>query len=136
MGLVVLYWTFVAATGVYILTHGSLLECRAFLYIAAASVLSALLSILLGQGFASIELGILAIDSVLLVLLVKIVIESDRFWPMWTTAPHLVGILTHFTMLANPEIVPGAYALAQGFWAYPMLLAVCVGARNAKQRAR
>lgn len=134
MVLAILYWSFVATVGVYILKNGAALECRIYLLITVASILSVLAAIAEELNFQRMDSGILAIDAVLLALLLLVALRTNRFWPLWTTGFHSVGVATHIAMATKPDVVPGAYALAQGFWAYPMLIAICLGVRTQRRK--
>ncbi len=82
---------------------------------------------LFGTSWTGVEVGIFAIDIVALVAFIHLAINSDRFWPMWATAFHLLAVTIHTAMLAAPEIAPWAFATGAAFWAYPMLLALAIG---------
>ncbi len=78
--------------------------------------------------FASPEYGILAVDLLLLGWLGALALVTDRFWPLWATGFHLVGTVIHIARMADPTVVPNAYALGQVFWSYPVLAALASGA--------
>lgn len=82
---------------------------------------------LLGSDWQSTELGVLTVDVIVLASYTYLALRCDRFWPLWITAFHLVAVITHLAMLTNAEVVPFAYAVAQPFWAYPMLLTLIIG---------
>ncbi len=118
-----------------IIYNGLLLLCCTFCYfkggkterIAALIALVASLAswavwIFSGRHWGSTELGVLAIDLAVLLGFLAIALRTDRFWPLWATAMQLIAVATHAATLVNPDIVPRAYSLAQGFWAYPILL--------------
>jgi cytochrome bd-type quinol oxidase subunit 2 len=77
--------------------------------------------------FSEVEQGIFCVDAFLLIGLLTLALRVDRQWPLWMTGFHVVGLATHAAMLLRPEVVPRAYALAQGFWGYPMLIALVAG---------
>jgi hypothetical protein len=85
-------------------------------------------------GFVSFKLhahlvGAMLIDLAVLAALLTLALRSDKFWPLWTTAFQIIGVATHLAKFVDPAIVPRAYSIAQGFWAYPMLVALVIGAR-------
>ena len=82
-----------------------------------------------GTFHASVETGIFAVDVALLVGLGAIALFSDRFWPLWATGFHLVGVLTHGAVLAGTEVAPLAYAHALGLWSYLTLFSLAAGTR-------
>ena len=73
------------------------------------------------------ESGILLIDLALLSFLVVLALRTDRFWPLYATAFQAVGTLVHIARFADQSVWHSAYAAAQIFWAYPVLLALMVG---------
>lgn len=85
-----------------------------------------------GGAWAKLEVGIFAIDIIALFALIWLALKSSRFWPIWATAFHLLAVITHTTMIAAPQITPWALGTGSVFWAYPMLLALAVGARENK----
>jgi cytochrome bd-type quinol oxidase subunit 2 len=84
--------------------------------------------------FRQLEHGIFVVDALLLVALLVLALRVDRQWPLWMTGFHAVGLATHAAMIVRPEVVPRAYALAQGFWGYPMLIALVVGTLSLNRR--
>ncbi|TZG26192.1 hypothetical protein [Sphingomonas montanisoli] len=99
----------------------------------AGSVLTVPAASLVAQ-WQSPALGVLAVDMAVLAAFLAIALRSDRYWPLWTTAFQLVGVATHLARLADPGIIPRAYSIAQGFWAYPMLVALAIGVRESRSR--
>jgi hypothetical protein len=100
-------------------------------FVAIIMLLGSFLSIPAAHMVATIwqspEFGILAVDLVVLALLIFLLLLSDRFWPIWITAIQFVSVAIHFAVMVELTIVPRAYAMAQGFWAYPMLIVLMIG---------
>lgn len=95
---------------------------------AAALLLAAVASPLLQtSGFFKPETGILVIDLAVLSYLIVLALRSDRFWPLWAAGFQVVGTLIHVARLTDPSVWHSAYATANIFWAYPVLLALAVG---------
>ncbi|MGB5723499.1 MAG: hypothetical protein WBM39_03720, partial [Parasphingorhabdus sp.] len=67
------------------------------------------------------------IDIAALLALIYLSIRSDRFWPIWATAFHVLAVTIHTAMVVAPQITPWAFATGAVFWAYPMLLALAIG---------
>jgi hypothetical protein len=80
------------------------------------------------------EPGVLAVDIALLVGLLILALRSRRFWPMTVASLQLIAVLTHPALWLDPRILPLAYAFMQGFWAYPMMAIVIIGAVRHWQR--
>jgi hypothetical protein len=79
------------------------------------------------NDFMRAETGILIVDLMLLAYLILLALQSDRFWPLWAAGFQIVGTLIHVASLVDSTIWPSAYATAQVFWSYPVLLALGVG---------
>ena len=74
--------------------------------------------------------GLLLIDLAVLAAFFALAQRSNRFWPLWATACHLIAVTTHLVILIQPRRVLQAYAIMQGFWAYPMMIAILIGAEG------
>ncbi|WP_230770215.1 hypothetical protein [Sphingomonas sp. Leaf4] len=72
------------------------------------------------------EIGILAVDVVVLMAFLAIVALTDRFWPLWVSAFQLVSVTSHLARLLTPSTLPLAYAFAEQVWSYAMI-AVVIG---------
>lgn len=83
------------------------------------------------------QLGVLAVDLMLLIGLSALALRSDRFWPLTVASLQLIAVLTHPALWIDGKILPFGYAFMQGFWAYPMMLLVAWGAwRHRRRRYR
>ena len=81
----------------------------------------------LGERFADIERGVLAIDLAMLGGFTAVALRSCRFWPLWVAGLQLTTICGHALKTINTELLPQAYAAALYFWSYPILLILAVG---------
>lgn len=86
--------------------------------------------------FSEPEYGILAVDVMLLFWLANIAFTSDRFWPMFATGFHLIGILIHVARIAEADIPPAVYGFSQIFWSYPVMISLLVGTLVEARRAK
>ena len=134
MILQLVYWTVLAASAAFVFWRGGTPEKAGVAIIGIGSVLSVIATSELEERFRSMEWGILLVDVAVLVALLAVALRSDRFWPLWAAGFHVIGVVTHVATLVDPDIVSYAYALAQGFWAYPMLAAVVIGTWNWHKR--
>ena len=113
----------------YALRSGGTPERIGALIILAGSFLSWPAGTLFGNNFRSAELGILVVDCLVLVSYTFLALRCDRFWPLWITGFHVVAVATHLAVMVDAQIVPQAYAMAQPFWAYPMLITLWIGTK-------
>lgn len=99
----------------------------------AGSVATVVAESLPGLKVGAPHLGILAVDLLVLAGFLALVLKTDRFWPLWVSGFHLVGVATHLATLFYPSILPRAYILVQGLWAYPIMAAIVVGTLRERQ---
>lgn len=85
---------------------------------------------LFGSTFTGLELDILVIDLIALYAFIHLAMVSDRFWPLWAAAFHLLAIAVHTAAIVGPDVTPWAFAVSITFWAYPMLLALAIGSHE------
>lgn len=86
--------------------------------------------------WASARGGLIAVDLGVLFSFFALSARSDRFWPLWATAFHLIGVTTHLVLTFSPARVLQAYALVQGVWAYPIFACIVVGCVRHQRRLR
>ena len=98
------------------------------------SVLSVVAAMSFYPGWRSPEAGIFIVDLLVLAAFVNLALYSDRFWPIWVTSFHLIAVTIHVATLADRSVAALAYASAQEFWAYPMLVGIAVGTWNHRRR--
>ncbi len=78
---------------------------------------------------------LIILDFVALAVLLYVALTSDRYWPIWLAAFQLPAVVSDFTMIINPKVMPLSYALAQGFWIYPMLMVLFCATRAQGRRS-
>jgi len=86
--------------------------------------------------FDHMEAAIFVVDVAALGAFLILSLFADRFWPLWITGIHLVGVATHAAKLLDPMVVPWAYAVTQALWSYPILLLIVIGAVRHQKRLR
>jgi len=129
---VYVYYSFLFVCCGYAVWKGAHSEYVGAAIMVIGSLSSLAVGSFLGTPWINIEVEIFAIDILALVALSWLSLKSSRFWPIWATAFHLLAVSIHAAMLVAPQIKPWAFATGSVFWAYPMLLALAVGARENK----
>src|ERR1700712_4461788 len=61
-----------------------------------------------GRQGGTPEGGMLGVDCVLLIVLMAIALQSDRYWPMFAAGFHLLSVVVHLARMADRTI--GAWA--------------------------
>ena len=88
------------------------------------------------QRFAGIELGVMAVDLVLLAGFVAVALRSARFWPLWVAGLQLTAAMGHLLKGIDTGLLPHAYGAALTFWSYPILLILAAGTWRHYRRRR
>lgn len=81
-----------------------------------------------------VEGGAMAVDLATLAAFVTLALTSRRFWPLWIAGLQLTASAAHALKLFDQSLVPLAYAAAERFWSYPILLIIAIGAFRARRR--
>jgi hypothetical protein len=84
--------------------------------------------------FASVEVGVFAVDALALTAFVALALAAERWWPLWIAALQGIGTAAHAAKVVDPTVIPWAYAFALAFWSYPMLLLLAWGTWNYQRR--
>lgn len=71
--------------------------------------------------WTSVENGVLIVDVAVLLALLAVALKAERFWPLWLTALHLLGIAGHLVKMLDPVLIRWGYAFLIAIWSYPML---------------
>ena len=103
----------------------------------AASILTPIVLSPIAERYARIESGELLIDCAVLAAFTLVALRSDRFWPLWLAGLQLTTSLAHFLKAVHLDMMPSAYAVAERFWSYPILIILAVGTwRGHRRRMR
>jgi hypothetical protein len=93
--------------------------------VATTVILGSLLSAVLIEQTSELwqgsEPGIFVIDGIMLVIFVAIMIKSDRFWPIWTTAAQLLSVLAHIGPLLRNAHIAVPFAVSEQLWSWFIL---------------
>ena len=129
-----LYWTLLTLTCGYALTLGRSDERIVGAVCVIASVVTALALSPWRQRYSGVETGELLIDIVTLGAFVFVALRSQRFWPLWVAGLQLTTSMSHMLKAVDAGLVPQAYAAAEKFWSYPILLILAIGTWRGHRR--
>lgn len=88
------------------------------------------------QRFAGMEIGVMAVDLVLLAGFIAVALRSVRFWPLWVAGLQLTAAMGHLLKGIDTNLLPHAYGAALTFWSYPILLVLAAGTWRHYRRRR
>lgn len=81
----------------------------------------------LGRPYADKSVLLLAMDFPLLLALGAIAFRTDRFWPLWLVALHLLSVCAEIATIIDKQVLARQYQAAQAFWSIPMQLLLALG---------
>lgn len=85
------------------------------------SLLSAMLIDQTSELWQGSEPGVFVIDVIMLAIFVAVMIKSDRFWPIWTTAAQLLSVLAHIGPLLRNAHIAVPFAVSEQLWSWFIL---------------
>ena len=133
----VLFIAILLVTCGYALVRGGAPErCAGGLLIGAFVIDEIVHRLVDGRAYATVEMGSAIVDLTLLALLVVLAHRSTRFWPLWVAGWQLAAVVAHAAKLIDSTMQATGYAVQAQVWAYPMVLAVGIGAVRHRLRRR
>lgn len=129
-----LYWTLLALTCGYAMTIGRADERIVGAVCVIASVITAFALSPWRHRYSGVETGELLIDIVTLGVFVFVALRSQRFWPLWVAGLQLTTSMSHMLKAVDLGLDAQAYAAAEKFWSYPILLILAVGTWRGHRR--
>ena len=132
---IIIYLTLLVASCGYALWRGDRDARIAAIVCLVATALTVML-LTPGPGrYRFVESGAMIVDLATLTAFVLIALGSHRFWPLWVAGLQLTASTAHALKLFDASLMPYAYAAAERFWSYPILLIIALGAFRADRRA-
>ena len=86
------------------------------------------------RRYALVESGVMMVDLATLAAFVTLALFSQRFWPLWVAGLQMTASAAHAIKLIDAALVPLAYAVAERFWGYPILVIIALGAFRHRRR--
>lgn len=131
---IIFYLGLLAASCGYALWRGD----RDARFAAVVCIVATALTVILltpgQQRYQLVESGAMIVDLATLAAFVVLALFSERFWPLWVAGLQLTASTAHALKLFDTDLVPLAYAMAERFWSYPILLIIAAGAYRARRR--
>jgi len=129
-----LYWTLLALICGYALTFGRADARLVAMVCVIASVVTAFVLSPFHSRYAQVEIGELLVDLLTLGAFIFVALRSDRFWPLWVAGLQLTTSMSHMLKAIDLGLIPQAYAAAEKFWSYPILLILAIGTWRSHHR--
>lgn len=109
-------------------------------YVGIICIIGALATTLVlsphAERFQSVEMSVIAVDLAVFAGFLIVALRSERFWPLWVAGLQLTALMGHFLKGIDNHLLPRAYGIALGFWAYPIVFILAVGTWRSHQRMR
>jgi uncharacterized membrane protein len=102
-------------------------ERQGMAIIVIGSITTAVVAAIAKNDFQHISHWFLLIDLCVLLAFVRLLFDSQKYWPIWVGSLQLIAVIINLLDILLPKNLPDAYAMLQGFWVYPMLFAVMAG---------
>jgi hypothetical protein len=102
-------------------------EAYGALIFLAGTVATLAFVLLFGAAWTSPEYGLVIIDAVVLLAMIHLAMVSDRFWPIWFAAFHLIAFVSHASTIASNDIMPWVAVTGVIFWAWPAKITLFIG---------
>jgi hypothetical protein len=109
------------------LSYGAREEKIGMIIIFTGSLVTTILAFIGHLDVARMAVWFLAADAVVLAALIRLSFSSRKYWPVWVGSLQMITVVIHVLELLLPRTVPVAYAILQGFWVYPMMIAIMGG---------
>lgn len=134
-------WIFLAilvSATAYIFVRGAREAKAALAILLTAYFGTAILMVILEDGeanWSAPQPWIAVLDTISFLLLVRIALKSDRFWPMPVAALQIIPALTPLIVAVGEDLARQAIGITQGIWSY-LQLAILIGATWRHNRRR
>jgi hypothetical protein len=121
------FWTVCALCLFLAFRFGERDEKRSMTIIAVGSASTAVVAAIANINHWDVALFILFVDICVLISFVRVMFESQKFWPIWIGSLQLISVVINILDVLASSTLPAAYDMLQGFWVYPMFLAIMAG---------
>ena len=135
--LVILFRLLLPLVALYAFWRGTRDERLVAAICVAGAIVSKLVVSPFDERYMAVEPAIMAVDTLMLVAFIYIALNSKRFWPLWIAGLQLTTIFGHVLMAVSSDLIPKAYGMALGFWAYPIIFILAIATwRSAKWKTK
>lgn len=118
----------------YAIARGGAPERLAGVSLVIAALSTRLLQSAISTRFVKVEAGMLVVDLILLIVLLVIAANADRYWTMWMAALQALGAGAHLVRLLDHDVLRFVYALLTAIWSYPIVILLVAGTARHRRR--
>ena len=86
-----------------------------------------------GVDWSRHDVDLAIVDILTFLAAATLALFSTRFWPLWMAGFCCVGAAVNIAVAMSPGLAPKVYAYTEGFWAYPAIAAIAIGAFGRRQ---
>lgn len=129
----IFFWVLFFGTTGYVLVKGSRLARHAIAIMIFGVVATTAAYALGTHKWLPMNQTVLAIDSVALLLFAALAVRSRQLWPVFLVGWQLATVVIHIGSMFAVKLMPDAYGIGQGIWAY-LQFATIFGATLAERR--
>jgi multisubunit Na+/H+ antiporter MnhC subunit len=114
----VLFWLLFLSATAYILFKGDVLKRVAIGIMIFGVTATTIIYVSGSHKWLPLNLSILAIDLIALLAFIWISARSRQIWPLLLVAWQLAAVTIHVASSFAVDLIPRAYGIGQGIWAY------------------
>ena len=119
------FWLLMLLTCAFALAFGGR-DGRRFVVISAAAVLLTIPAQRAGSGQAT-QYWLMTVDLLAFVALLWLMLQSQRYWPVWVSACQLMTVLSHVATLLLQSFSDRIYEGLSTVWIIPLMLFAIIG---------
>lgn len=102
----------------------------------AASLLTLAVATTVNLRFQQVELGILAVDAILLLALLIIAVKANRRWTLLVATMQILIVMGHTAKAVHPNLARSAYVMVTESWPFLQLTVLMIGTEFHRQRRK
>jgi hypothetical protein len=135
MAVGIIFWLlFLSATG-YILLKGNPTQRHAIGIMIFGVVATTIAFVAGSHKWLPLNFAVLGIDIVALALFVRLAIRSNNIWPLLLVGWQLATVVIHLASSFAQDLIPKAYGIGQGIWAYLQFATILIATLKEHRRA-
>ena len=128
------WWGLLGAGLIYAGSRGAAPERLAIAALAINSIATYVATVDPQVSYREVETEVAAADLLLAAVLLWTALRANRRWPLACCGMQLVTVVGHAAKALTPQLSTFTYALMTGFWSWPILFLIVMGAYRHRRR--